>query len=106
MTNLAIAKLIALLSSLPAPVAPEALATAVEEAELAMKDHTIHFDLPEEQGRIVDRTFYIINEGEPVSVLGKKMIRGEALGAKLGRKSRNRHDGFLCYLLDRPPEPF
>ena len=50
-----------------------------EEAPLAMKDHTIHFDLPEEQGRIVDRTYYIINEGEPVSVLGKKMIRSEAL---------------------------
>ncbi|MCP4572256.1 MAG: phosphoenolpyruvate carboxykinase (GTP) [bacterium] len=50
-----------------------------EEKTLAMKDHTIHFDLPEEQGRIVDRTYYIINEGEPVSVLGKKMIRDEAL---------------------------
>jgi len=50
-----------------------------EEKTLAMKDHTIHFDLPEEQGRIVDRTFYIINEGEPVSVLGKKIVRYEAL---------------------------
>ena len=50
-----------------------------EEKTLAMKDHTIHFDLPEEQGRIVDRTYYIINEGEPVSVLGKKMLRDEAL---------------------------
>jgi phosphoenolpyruvate carboxykinase (GTP) len=50
-----------------------------EEAPLAMKDHTIHYDLPEEQGRIVDRTYYIINEGEPVSVLGNKMLRSEAL---------------------------
>ena len=50
-----------------------------EEAPLAMKDHTIHFDLPEEQGRIVDRTFYIVNEGEKTSVLAKKMIRDEAL---------------------------
>ena len=50
-----------------------------EEKPLAMKDHTIHYDLAEEQGRIVDRTYYIINEGEPVSVLGNKMIRDEAL---------------------------
>jgi len=50
-----------------------------EEAPLALKDHTIHFDLAEEQGRIVDRTFYIINEGEPVSSLGKKILRKEGL---------------------------
>ena len=50
-----------------------------EESPLAMKDHTIHYDLPEEQGRIVDRTYYIINEGEKVSSLGKKILRPEAL---------------------------
>ncbi len=50
-----------------------------EEKPLAMKDHTIHYDLAEEQGRIVDRTYYIVNEGEDVSVLAKKMIRDEAL---------------------------
>ena len=50
-----------------------------EEKPLAMKDHTVHFDLPQEQGRIVDRTFYIINEGEPVNSLGKKIARDEAL---------------------------
>ncbi|MCK4873738.1 MAG: phosphoenolpyruvate carboxykinase (GTP) [Phycisphaerales bacterium] len=50
-----------------------------EESPLAMKDHTIHFDLPEEQGRIVDRTFYIVNPGEPVSVLAKKTLRDDAL---------------------------
>jgi phosphoenolpyruvate carboxykinase (GTP) len=50
-----------------------------EEAPLAMKDHTIHFDLAQEQGRIVDRTFYIVNEGEDVSVLAKKLLRAEAL---------------------------
>jgi len=50
-----------------------------EEAPLAMPDHTIHYDLAQEQGRIVDRTFYIINEGEPVSVLGNKILRDEAL---------------------------
>ncbi|MBC8423034.1 phosphoenolpyruvate carboxykinase, partial [bacterium] len=50
-----------------------------EEKPLAMKGHTIHFDLPEEQGRIVDRTYYIVNPGEPTSVLGNKMPRREAL---------------------------
>ncbi len=50
-----------------------------EEKPLTMNEHTIHYDLPQEQGRIVDRTFYIINEGEPVSVLGKKMARNDAL---------------------------
>jgi phosphoenolpyruvate carboxykinase (GTP) len=50
-----------------------------EEMPLAMEGHTVHFDLPQEQGRIVDRTFYVINEGEPVSVLGKKILRDEAL---------------------------
>ena len=50
-----------------------------EEKSLAMPDHTIHFDLPEEQGRIVDRTFYIVNDGEETSVLAKKILRDEAL---------------------------
>ena len=50
-----------------------------EEAPLAMKDHTIHYDLAEEQGRIVDRTYYIVNEDEDVSVLAKKILRDEAL---------------------------
>ncbi len=49
-----------------------------EEAPLAMKDHTIHFDLAQEQARIIDRTFYIVNEGEEVSVLAKKILRDEA----------------------------
>jgi len=50
-----------------------------EEAPLAMKDHTIHFDLAQEQGRIVDRTFYIVNPGEDISALAKKIVRDEAL---------------------------
>ncbi len=50
-----------------------------EEKKLAMKDHTIHYDLKDEQGRIVDRTFYIANEGEEISSLAKKKLRGEAL---------------------------
>jgi phosphoenolpyruvate carboxykinase (GTP) len=49
-----------------------------EEQPLAMKDHTIHFDLAREQARIIDRTFYIVNEGEEVSVLAKKILRDEA----------------------------
>ena len=50
-----------------------------EEKPLAMKDHTIHFDLSEEQGRIVDRTFYIVNEDESTSTLAKKVLRNEAM---------------------------
>jgi phosphoenolpyruvate carboxykinase (GTP) len=49
-----------------------------EERPLAMKDHTIHFDLAQEQARIIDRTFYIVNEGEEVSVLAKRIARDEA----------------------------
>ena len=50
-----------------------------EERPLAMKGHTIHFDLPEEQGRIVDRTFYIVNPDEKVSSLAKKVLRDDAM---------------------------
>jgi phosphoenolpyruvate carboxykinase (GTP) len=50
-----------------------------EECPLAMKGHTLHFDLPEDQGRMVDQTFYIANPEEDVSVLAKKMVRAEAL---------------------------
>ncbi len=50
-----------------------------EEAKLAMPDHTIHYDLKDEQGRIVDRTYYIVNPGEDVSSLANKMERTEAL---------------------------
>ncbi len=49
-----------------------------EERPLAMKDHTIHFDLAQEQARIIDRTFYIVNEGEKVSVMAKEIMRDEA----------------------------
>jgi phosphoenolpyruvate carboxykinase (GTP) len=49
-----------------------------EEKPLAMPDHTIHFDLAQEQARIVDRTFYIVNEGEKTGVLAKKILRSEA----------------------------
>jgi len=50
-----------------------------EEHPLPMPGHTIHFDLPEEQGRIVDRTFYITNPGEKISSLALGIMRDEAL---------------------------
>ena len=48
-----------------------------EESTLPMKDHTIHYDLAQEQGRIIDRTFYIETEGEEISSLAKKMPRDQ-----------------------------
>ena len=50
-----------------------------EESRLSMDGHTIHFDLKQEQGRIIDRTFYIYNEGEEVNSLALKKPRTEAL---------------------------
>ncbi|MFO7750782.1 MAG: phosphoenolpyruvate carboxykinase (GTP) [Desulfobacteraceae bacterium] len=50
-----------------------------EEQRLAMENHTIHFDLAEEQGRIIDRTFYIAGPNEKVSSLARKMGREKAL---------------------------
>jgi phosphoenolpyruvate carboxykinase (GTP) len=50
-----------------------------EEAKLAMEDHTIHFDLAAEQGRIIDRTFYIANPDEEISSLANRMDRDDAL---------------------------
>ena len=50
-----------------------------EESPLPMPGHTIHFDLKQEQGRIIDRTYYIHNQGEEVSSLAQKLDRAEAL---------------------------
>ncbi|MCP4704756.1 MAG: phosphoenolpyruvate carboxykinase (GTP) [candidate division Zixibacteria bacterium] len=50
-----------------------------EEKTLAMDDHTIHYDLPMEQGRLVAQTFYIVNEGEKLSPLAKKIERNDAM---------------------------
>ena len=50
-----------------------------EERALAMPNHSIHFDLAQEQARIVDRTFYIVNPDEKISVLAKKVLRDDAL---------------------------
>ena len=50
-----------------------------EESSLAMEGHTIHFDLADEQGRIVDRTYYIANPEDLVSSLANRMDRPTAL---------------------------
>ena len=50
-----------------------------EEDTLPMPNHTIHFDLKEEQGRIIDRTYYIANDDELVSSLALRMGRQEGL---------------------------
>jgi len=50
-----------------------------EEEALPMKDHTIHYDLKDEQGRIIDRTYYIVNEDEQISSLANRMERDRAM---------------------------
>jgi len=50
-----------------------------EEATLPMQGHTIHYDLKDEQGRIIDRTFYVANPEEQVSSLANRLERQEAL---------------------------
>ncbi|MFH1982704.1 MAG: phosphoenolpyruvate carboxykinase (GTP) [Pseudomonadota bacterium] len=50
-----------------------------EESPLPMENHTIHYDLKDEQGRIIDRTFYIANPGENISSLANKMLRDDAI---------------------------
>jgi phosphoenolpyruvate carboxykinase (GTP) len=51
----------------------------LEEKKLAKEGHTIHFDLPQDQARLVKQTFYIINEGEKMSSLAKSVLRSEAI---------------------------
>lgn len=51
-----------------------------EEEKLAKEGHTIHYDLPQDQARLVKQTFYIVNEGENMSSLAKTVPRDEALG--------------------------
>ena len=48
-----------------------------EDSKLPMEGHTIHYDLKDEQGRIIDRTFYVYNEGEEVNSLAKLKDRSE-----------------------------
>jgi len=50
-----------------------------EEKKLNIKNHTIHFDLPQDQGRLVKQTLYIVNEDEDISSLAKKEVRSESL---------------------------
>lgn len=50
-----------------------------EEKKLAKEGHTIHFDLPQDQARLVNQTFYIINEGEQMSSLAKSVLRNDAI---------------------------
>ena len=50
-----------------------------EETRLAIDGHTVHFDLEEEQGRIVDRTFYVTDPGENISSLANRKDRKDAL---------------------------
>jgi phosphoenolpyruvate carboxykinase (GTP) len=50
-----------------------------EEKKLAKNGHTIHFDLPQDQARLVNQTFYIVNEDEKTSALAKKILRSEGL---------------------------
>jgi len=49
-----------------------------EESKLAIKDHTIHYDLADEQARIIDRTYYIANDDERVSALAQRISREDA----------------------------
>jgi phosphoenolpyruvate carboxykinase (GTP) len=49
-----------------------------EEKKLAKPGHTIHFDLPQDQARLVNQTFYVINEDEKISSLAKSLLRDEA----------------------------
>ncbi|WDN88848.1 phosphoenolpyruvate carboxykinase (GTP) [Desulfosarcina sp. BuS5] len=50
-----------------------------EEKKLTMEDHTIHYDLREEQGRIIDKTYYITDPEEFISSLANRIDRPDAL---------------------------
>lgn len=50
-----------------------------EEKKLDKEGHTIHFDLPEDQARLVNQTFYITNEGESLNTLAKGISRADAM---------------------------
>jgi len=50
-----------------------------EETTLPIPGHTIHYDLKDEQGRIIDRTYYIANPDEQISSLANRMERPQAL---------------------------
>ena len=49
-----------------------------EEAPLPIDGHTVHFDLPQDQARLVNQTFYIVNKDEKISSLAKREPRSES----------------------------
>ncbi len=49
-----------------------------EEASLPIEGHTVHFDLPQDQARLVNQTLYIVNEEEKISSLAKRELRSES----------------------------
>ena len=63
-----------------------------EETKLAMGGHTIHFDPPSEQGRVVKQTYAVEDEGVYTSSLANAMPRAEA-DALIENKMKNIMDG-------------
>ena len=51
-----------------------------EESKLAIDGHTIHFDLPQDQARLIAQTYYITNEDDKMNAAAKCIPRAEALG--------------------------
>lgn len=49
-----------------------------EETPLAIPGHTYHFDLPEDQGRLLNQTLYIVNEDEQISSMAQREPRNES----------------------------
>lgn len=65
---------------------------AGEEDKLAMEGHTIHFDPPTEQGRVVKQTYAIEDEGVFTSSLANAMPRADA-DSLIENKMKNIMDG-------------
>jgi phosphoenolpyruvate carboxykinase (GTP) len=75
-----------------------------EECPVAMKDHTVHFDLPQEQARIIDRTYYIVNQDEKTSTLAESIPRDEAMAyLKTHMKAIGRGKTLLIGFFSRGP---
>jgi phosphoenolpyruvate carboxykinase (GTP) len=49
-----------------------------EEQSLNKEGHTIHFDLPQDQGRLLGATLYIVNPDEDISSLAQKEVRDKS----------------------------
>jgi len=50
-----------------------------EEKKLTKDKHTIHYDLPQDQARLVKQTYYIVNPDEKISALALSTPRSEAM---------------------------